>query len=361
MESSIGELPYYEYEEDYSYYSYSRRKRSAAPHQERRRRQVGYTPIFLFVDETVGRLTMQVTFQSTADRRLLEGVELLSGEAEECKENDTIVSRFGNIVHYTVECPCVGKWQLQIPYSLFNPYVFTAKSLGEFSISFDAMFEHIGSPRSRINERNKEPCIGERTILWVTLSQEEFISDDEIVVFFQMAHKKRHYTLEKDTLVRGQWKAELPQVPDEPFSVAVQGTTIEGNTFQRLLNVDIYPTKTCLKTLRMRPSTNTIKAGGQTSIIFALINKDKAKDYTINCFNDRRADGFETHIDRPPQKYPEVSELTTEMNRVYYIFLTVEAPTLAAVGEVVTVRCHAYSEGDSVAKAYPLMVASVYA
>ena len=370
VSGSIGEIPYVDERENVDW-SFSRKKRDVQANfeLERHRRSMSLVQLSFYVDETVGKLTIQVTFEYPADKRMLNGVKLVaagdtdsrhsgrSADEPECKE--VVGEKFGNIVHYVMYCPCVGEWRLSIPFSITNNWSFSAKTFGEFSIGFDAMFDY--QPASRYNERTKQPCVGERSTLWVSITQEESIEGNDVTAIVRVSNNSNQYRLVKSNTHKGYWTSTM-KIPKDPFTIAIRGTTIEGNLFLRLLNTAINPTTTCLRTVRISPSQNTIKAGGQTDIIMSLKNKDTPKSYTIHCLNDRQNDGFKTKITRPRWHYAEMSRINTEVGRSYYIFIQVKAPPIVEVGEMVTVKCFAHSDdSQSVFKAYEIMITSVYA
>ena len=372
VQSSIGEIPFYDEESGVREGNTYREKRSSHSYLnlDRQRRRIIYEEVALYVDETVGKLTIQVTFVNPADLRVLDAVSLIAKGNLRSKENgrsfgeectEATGQKFGNTVHYAVNCPCVGEWRLKVPSSITNRFSYSAKTFGEFSIAFDAMFEH--QPASAFDERTKQPCVGEKTTIWISTSQEDSITGDSITMILSESYSNsKNYLLSRSNNLKGFWSTTL-RIPKFPFSIAIRGTTIEGNPFLRIHHTQIKPTTTCLKTVRIAPSINSIKAGGQTNIIISLKNKDTPKTYTINCFNDRRKDGFKTKITRPTYKhYGEVSKVTTEVNRSYYIYIQVRAPPVVGVGEVVKVKCLASSDdSDPVYKKYNLMVTSVYA
>ena len=324
-------------------------------HWDRKKRDTDsereYTTISFYVDETVGRRAMQVTFEKQVERWLLDNTTM--SPQDNCDtHNQETGSRFGNIVHYAVHCPCVGEWQIKVPYSSDNSWkwTFSAKTFGDFSIGFDVNFEQSASNGNI--EWTKEPCAGDTAKLVITLTQKDSIdvaSRIDVILngrSFDDIFKLRT----RDT---GKWYVDI-RIPKVPFKVAVRGTTVAGNTFLRIHNTEIKPTTTCLKTENIQPSALTIKAGRVTTIIMSLENKFQTGDYKLFCFNDRQRDGFETKIERPRNRMHRV----IDPDRLYYIFIKVKAPQVINVGEVVNVWCVVRSSTDRAIKSYRLMVAS---
>ena len=318
------------------------------------RRQADYSYLVFYVDETVGRLSITVRFDNHADKRLLDGVTIAPRPEENCNiQNLGTGSRFGNIVHYAVHCPCVGVWQIKVPYSFNNPYTFSAKTFGDFTIGFDVDFETSAS--SGNIERTKEPCAGDTAKIVVTLTQRESIDDtSKIEVILHGRSLQEVYKL--DTKDTDKWFVEI-RVPKVPFKVLVRGTTVAGNIFLRIRNNEIKPTTTCLKTEIIKPSAFTIKAGRYTRIILSLENKFQTGEYNLWCLNDRLKDGFETKIERPSSGVHSV----IDPDRKYYIFIKVTAPQVVEVGQVVNVWCMARRTlSDRATKTYQLMVTSFF-
>ena len=320
-------------------------------------RQAGMHQIPFYVDETVGRLTMQVTFDSRLDspvnQALLESVTF--SIRVDC---DSYVqsSKFGNIAHFAVDCPCVGEWVMTIPFLATNKYTYSARTFGEFTIGFDVIFEQENG--SGMLRRRKEPCAGEATTIFVTLSQEESIDTEQIVRLFVTGNRYEHgYKLTKDRS-SGQWTTRI-FIPNIAFTVTVRGRTVAGNTFLRILNTPIRPTTTCLMTEHISPSLLVIKPGGYSNIIMSLKNKFEPKSYYLYCYTNRRGDGFTTQILRPSNRFHEVRNT----DRHYYLYVRVTAPPVIAVGEVVTVTCRVSSDhkDDTASQNVELIVASIYA
>ena len=351
-----------DYDDDWDYWEdgwdddWKRKKRDASGEVSdhfriRRRRQAGFTTLSFYVDETVGRLTMQVTFQRHADRRLLEGVTM--SPQDNCNtHNQETGSRFGNIVHYAVHCPCVGEWQIKVPYSIDNSWSFSAKTFGDFSIGFDVDFEQAASNGNV--EWTKQPCAGDTAKLVITLTQRDSIDEDSRIDVL-LNGKSFDDIFRLRTRDNDKWYVDI-RIPKVPFKVAVRGTTVAGNTFLRIHNTEIKPTTTCLKTENIQPSALTIKAGRVTTIIMSLENKYQTGEYRLYCFNDRQRDGFETNIERPRNRVHRV----IDPDRLYYIFIKVKAPQVIDEGEVVNVWCVVMSINDRAKKSYRLMVTSMF-
>ena len=338
-------------EDDWTDEDWNRKKRDTSNELNahfllRRTRQADFSSFVFYVDETVGRLAMQVTFKNRADRRLLDGITMTP--QENCNtHNQETGSRFGNIVHYAVHCPCVGVWKIKVPSSFDNPWTFSAKTFGDFSIGFDVSFEQAASNGNV--EQIKEPCAGDTAKMIITLTQRDSI-DATSRIHVLLNGKSYDEIFRLNTSDESKWYVDI-RVPKIPFKVAVRGTTVAGNTFLRIHNTEIKPTTTCLKTEHIQPSAWTIKAGRVTTIIMSLENKYQMGEYKLFCFNDRQKDGFETKIERPRNRVHRV----IDPDRLYYIFIKVKAPQVIEVGLVVNVWCVVRSDNDRAIKSYRLM------
>lgn len=347
---------YYSDHDDYDYYD--RKKRDAEDETEsasatglglmRGKRQGGYITYAFYVDETVGRLTVQVTFEKHADRRLLEAITM-TPQSNCNTHNQETGSRFGNIVHYAVHCPCLGEWQIKVPnHSYDNPFAWSAKTFGDFSIDFDLGFEQQTS--SGDVEVTKQPCVGKNVKIVITLTQRDSI-DDESRIFVVLEGKSNHDMFRLSSEDKEKWYVEI-KVPTVPFKVAVRGTTVAGNTFLRIHDTEIKPTMTCLK---MEYSGLTVKAGRGATIIMSSEYK-MTGEYKLFCFSDRQNEGFETKIERPRDRVHDV----VDPDRLYYMYIKVKAPQFAQPGTVVTVTCIVRSINDRASKSHKLMVTDIF-
>eukprot|EP00116_Pleurobrachia_bachei_P002836 sb/3463098/ len=262
----------------------------------RRKRSLSNKMYSFYVDETVGSLTMDLVFKNR-----LTGLLDSSITVEPPAESDDCVAAnrktVGNLLHFKLECPCVGEWSVHVPRpSRHLLQSFNAQTYGEFNIDFDIAFEHVSL--SDITEYPIFPCAGERICQaqWYDVRVSQLASMPITLILITESSKVTSHSLTEKSR-REVWTA-LITVPVESFTVAVRGRTTEGNNFLRMRNKKVNPVETCLTT-EWLPPYNVLKIGEEALIILSLKNIYGSDTYYLYCINEHQNRGVNAEIARP--------------------------------------------------------------
>ena len=303
----------------------------------RRKRSPSNKMYSFYVDETVGSLTMDLVFKTRLTGSLDSSITVEPPvDREGCVAADR--KTVGNLLHFKLECPCVGEWSVHIPRP--NRYLlqsFNAQTYGEFSIDFDIAFEHVSL--SDITEYPVFPCAGERIKVRVTMLQAQSVDREYGVTLILITERNMVTSHSLTGKPRREVWTALITVPVESFTVAVRGRTTEGNNFLRMRNKKVNPVETCLTT-EWLPPYHVLKIGEEALIILSLKNIYGSDTYYLYCINEHQNRGVKAEIARP-----QSARLFVTQSRQYYIYIKVNAYQGASIGETVRFTCGAIANG----------------
>ena len=328
------------------------KKRSSLPEDQGVGRSFHPLSLEVNVDETVGRLDVNVVFGNEDELPLLSEVTL---ESKYTCDKKAERQRFGNTLYFKVYCPCIGVWELRFPAGVKN-WEFTAKSQGDRSIDFDIEFERYTNS-SKFKEFTKQPCATEETTAWVTVYQHESLQKENRV-FLHMSIDNRKYDGKTYALFRDQnnpsrFYATDVMIPEVEFMPAILGKTTLGSRFLRYQHNNIKPPSTCLTVVS---TPNTIRPSGETVTAVRIQNRHTNNTYDIYCKPRQRDSEFTATVIFPESMVLEVERVKVD----YYFYVKVRAPHNSRPGTFVEVSCYAISwyGGEKVQRSFPLFVSS---
>ena len=207
----------------------------------------------ILVDDLMQTFKVYVTI---APEQLLDQVSLYKPVNLEtqhlCSELEITKSMADNGVIFNVEarsCPCVGNWTLTYPSSA-SFFSFAVKSIGEYTLSFEAYFvDEIDGNRVS----NYAPCVGVEEYLIIKLNQGEHVRKESLVAKLVGAMGNKAFKtvhLEIDSYHPNTYvvKVFLPtDIGSGGFWVVLEGELLGGSRFQRRSGSIFKPSTFCFR------------------------------------------------------------------------------------------------------------------